>query len=58
MKPSQGHSSHFRTSIDGPLQFFPPQDGAGLLQYLVFSLTHKSEQLPTTQFDHPPSTIQ
>ena len=40
-----------------PLQFFPPQDGSGLLQLLVLSLTQDTEQFPTNQFDHPPSTV-
>ena len=56
-KPSQGSSLHFMVSTAGPLQFFPPQDGSGLLQLLVLSLTQDTEQFPTNQSDHPPSTV-
>ena len=48
-------------SIVLPTQLFPPQDGVGLLQLLVFFLTppsHNFEQFPTDQFDQPPLTIQ
>ena len=54
----QGYSLHFIVSRAGPLQFFPPQDGEGLLHFLVFSLTQDCEQFPTDQSDHPPSTVQ
>ena len=47
---------HFIISTAGPLHFFPPQDGAGLLQNLVFSFTQEAVQFPTNQSDHPPST--
>ena len=46
-------------SIASPSQSFPPQDGGGLSQLLVLFWTppsHSSEQLPTVQFDQPPST--
>ena len=56
-KPSQGNSLHFIVSTAGPLQFFPPQDGSGLLQLLVLSLTQDTEQFPSNQSDHPPSTV-
>ena len=56
-RPSQGGSQHFMVSTAGPLQFFPPQDGSGLLQLLVFSLTQDTEQFPSNQSDHPPSTV-
>ena len=56
-KPSQGSSLHFMVSIDGPLHFFPPQDGSGLSQLLVLFLTQDTEQFPTNQSDHPPSTV-
>ena len=55
-RPSQGYSLHLITSTAGPLQFFPPQDGAGLLHDLVFSLKQEVEQFPINQSDHPPST--
>ena len=52
----QGNSSlQFIDSTAGPLQFFPPQDGAGLLQLLVF-LMQEAEQFSTNHSDHPPST--
>lgn len=57
-RPSQGNSLHSTFSTAEPLQFFPPQDGAGLLQFLIFSLKHEAKQFPTSQSDHPPSTIQ
>ena len=56
-KPVQGNSLHFLVSTAGPLQFFPPQDGSGLLQLLVLSLTQDTEQFPSNQSDHPPSTM-
>ena len=54
----QGYSLHSIISRVGPLQFLPPQDGEGLLQFLVLSLTQDCEQFPTDQSDHPPSTTQ
>ena len=57
-RPSQGYSLHFIISTAEPLQLLPPQDGAGLVQFLVFSLTHEAEQFPINQSDHPPSTMQ
>ena len=55
--PSQGNSLHVTVSSAGPPQLFPPQDGTGLSQLLVLSLTQDSEQFPTNQSDHPPLTI-
>ena len=57
-KPLHGDSVQITISTAGPPQFFPPQNGTGLLQFLVFFLTQETEQFPTDQFDHPPSTIQ
>ena len=52
---------HLSIIIVVPLQSFPPQSGAGLLQFLVFTISpppHRLEQFPTgDQFDQPPSTI-
>ena len=53
----QGYSLQFVFSKAGPPQFFPPQDGEGLLHFLVLSLTQYCEQFPTDQSDHPPSTV-
>ena len=55
--PLQGNSSHVTVSTAGPLQLFPPQDGTGSVQLLVLSLTPDTEQFPTNQSDHPPSTM-
>ena len=50
---------HSTVSSDSPMQLLPPQDGAGLLQVLIFVvfLPHNFEQFPSDQFDQPPSTI-
>ena len=58
--PIQGIVLHSTVSSDSPMQLLPPQDGAGLLQVLVFVLfppPHNFEQFPTNQFDQPPSTM-
>ena len=55
----QGCVLHSTVSTDSPMQLLPPQDGAGLLQVLVFVLfppSHGFEQFPTNQFDQPPTT--
>ena len=60
-KPIHGIVLQSAVSIVLPMQLFPPQDGVGLLQLLVFFLTppsHNFEQFPTDQFDQPPSTRQ
>ena len=57
-EPSQDNSSHFIISTAKPLQFFPPQDGAGVSQFLILSLTQEAVQFPTNHSDHPPSTTQ
>ena len=57
-KPAQDNSSHFITSTARPLQFFPPQDGVGVSQFLILSLTQDAVQFPTDHSDHPPSTTQ
>ena len=57
-KLAQGNSSHFITSTAEPLQFFPSQDGAGVSQFLILSLTQEAVQFPTDHSDHPPSTTQ
>ena len=57
--PIQGIILHSMVSTDSPMQLLPPQDGAGLLQVLIFVLfppSHDFEQFPTNQFDQPPST--
>ena len=40
------------------MQFFPPHNGTGLLQFLIFSLIQEAEQIPTDHSDHPPLTSQ
>ena len=58
----QGLSLHTVVFTVTPLQFFPPQDGAGLLHLLVWFVTplpQVLEQLPLdVQFDQPPLTTQ
>ena len=54
----QGVSLQFTVSTAEPLQFIPPHDGTGLLQFLVFSLTQETKQFPADQCDHPPLTSQ
>ena len=58
--PIQGIVLHITISSDSPTQLLPLQDGAGLLQVLIFVTfppSHGSEQFPAVQFDQPPSTI-
>ena len=55
---SQDSLSHFIISTAEPLQFFPPQDGVGVSQFLILSLTQEDVQFPTNHSDHPPSTTQ
>ena len=60
-KPRHGIVLQSTVSNVLPTQLFPPQDGVGLLQLLVFFLTppsHDFEHFPIDQFDQPPSTIQ
>ena len=54
---TQGNSPlHCTISTAEPLQFFPPQDGAGVSQFLILFLMQEAEQFPTNHSDHPPLT--
>ena len=60
-RTAQGFRSHFRITVIGPSHCLPPQDGGGLVQFLVNDLQPEpqvTEQCPSDVYSlQPPSTI-